>query len=273
VPTEVFRGVAPGPYMASSVPQLSDFLHPEFETFLAEIGHRFQIHRKLWEFAYVAHQLTGAGALVPGRRGLCFGAGEEPLPALLARRGCHIVATDAPVEIVAGGWVETSQHAASIDRLVKPAILDETTFRERVSFEPCDMNHIPDHLTGFDFCWSACCLEHLGSLQHGMDFVVESVEKTLKPGGVAVHTTELNLTSDSETVGLSLYRRRDILALIGELERRGHQVTPLALDPGATAIDYYVDLPPYSHDPHIKIQLDRFVTTSVGIMARKRSSA
>jgi hypothetical protein len=106
-----------------------------------------------------------------------------------------------------------------------------------------------------------------------MDFVVGSVEKTLKPGGVAVHTTELNLTSDSETVGLSLYRRRDILALIGELERRGHQVTPLALDPGATAIDYYVDLPLYSHDRHIKIQLDRFVTTSVGIVARKGERA
>jgi SAM-dependent methyltransferase len=261
--------------MASSVPQLSDFLNPEFEAFLAEIGHRFQIHRKLWEFAYVTRQLAQAGALAPGNTGLCFGAGEEPLPALLARRGCHIVATDAPLEIVAGSWVESSQHAASIDKLIKPDILDAETFRERVSFESCDMNRIPDHLTGFDFCWSACCLEHLGSLQHGMDFVVNSIEKTLKPGGVAVHTTELNLSSDDDTLeteGLSLYRRRDLQGLIEELRRRGHEVAPLVLDPGTTAIDYYVDLPPFSQDPHIKLQLDRFVTTSVGLLARKRLS-
>jgi hypothetical protein len=160
------------------------------------------------------------------------------------------------------------RHPEPIER----ATVDNDTFRQHVSFEPCDMNNISSHLTDYDFCWSACCLEHLGGLRHGIDFIINSVEKTLKIGGIACHTTELNLTSNSETFEtphLSLYRRKDIEAAIEELKDRGHAVSKLVLSPGASPIDYYVDLPPYSHNPSLKIQLDRFVTTSVGLVIRR----
>ena len=51
------------------------------------------------------------------------------------------------------------------------------------------MNHLPDDLRGFDFTWSSCALEHLGTLAAGADFVVAQMD-CLRPGGVAVHTTE-----------------------------------------------------------------------------------
>ena len=51
------------------------------------------------------------------------------------------------------------------------------------------MRDLPDDLGSFDFIWSSCSFEHLGSLGEGERFVLEAL-RFLKPGGVAVHTTE-----------------------------------------------------------------------------------
>ncbi|MBV5337004.1 MAG: hypothetical protein J0653_03215, partial [Deltaproteobacteria bacterium] len=71
-----------------------------------------------------------------------------------------------------------------------------------------------------DFCWSSCSLEHLGSIKAGLDFIKASL-KTLKVGGVAVHTTEYNVSSDEATIDnnptLVLFRRCDIQGLVEEL--------------------------------------------------------
>ena len=47
--------------------------------------------------------------------------------------------------------------------------------------------------------WSSCSLEHLGSISHGIEFILNSL-KCLKQHGVAVHTTEFNLSSNEETL-------------------------------------------------------------------------
>ena len=103
-------------------------------------------------------------------------------------------------------------------------ICDPDVFRERVTFEAVDMNDIPRKFRGgFDFCWSACSLEHLGSLEHGLTFIENSMD-TLKEGGVAIHTTEFNLSSNDdtfETRDLSLYRRRDIQELVDQADPSG----------------------------------------------------
>jgi hypothetical protein len=41
-------------------------------------------HRKLWEWCYIAQVLWERGLLQPGRPGLGFGVGHEPLAALFA---------------------------------------------------------------------------------------------------------------------------------------------------------------------------------------------
>lgn len=134
------------------------------------------------------------------------------------------------------------------------------------------MNAIPDHLSGrFDFCWSTCCFEHLGSLEHGLRFVENSM-KTLKPGGVAVHTTEFNLSSETETLEsptLSIYRRCDIQTLISRLEAAGHSVEPLDLDKGTTFVDQHIDLPPYRNEPHLRLRIGSYDCTSVGIIVTR----
>lgn len=160
VPTEVFSGTGNQPYMAVSHPLAADFYHPEFAAFLAGIGHPFQMHRKLWEYGYIAHKLASAGMVKTGNRGLGFGVGQERLPALFAQAGCIITATDAPPDI-GEAWTGSMEYSGDARDLSFQGIISEEDFLSRVSFQICDMNALGEHLRGYDFCWSACCLEHL----------------------------------------------------------------------------------------------------------------
>lgn len=245
----------------------------EFLDWAREVGVEPRRHRKQWEFAYITAVLDAAGLLQPGARALGFGVGTEPLPSLFARRGVEVMATDAPAELIHGqGWDSTNQHASEIGNLHWPALLPAEIFHEQVDFRAVDMNAIPEDLTGFDACWSSCALEHLGSLEHGLRFVEASL-RTLRPGGLAVHTTEFNLSSNDATfeeAGLSLYRKQDIERLMTRLMDAGHQVMPLNLHPGDGQLDPHVDLPPYAL-PHLKLDVAGYVSTSIGIVVRKRA--
>jgi SAM-dependent methyltransferase len=257
-------------YMAASVPLARDFLHPKFAEFARTCGTSMRLHRKTWEWAFINERLQRAGVLCAGRRGVGFGVGNEWLPALFASTGATIVATDHPSDT--GNWRDSGQYAGNLDGLFAPHIIDRAAFDARVSFSPCDMNAIPEDLNGFDFCWSSCCFEHLGDLQRGLDFVLSSVERVLAVGGVACHTTELNLSSDDDTIESGrdvIYRKRDLLQLCQELTARGHSVEPLCIEPGNLVLDYLVDVPPYDSIPHLKLRYEQFVCTSIGLVIRR----
>lgn len=248
------------------------FEQPWFADWSRRMGEPLRYHRKLWEFVFIAQALAERGQLADRRRALGFGVGREPLPALFAALGCRVLATDLGGEEAAvAGWVQGSQHAAGRESLRRPDICPDAVFGSRVDFQVCDMAAFPDGLSGFDFCWSACALEHLGSIEAGLDFIERSVE-TLRPGGWAVHTTEFNLGSDDETLdnaGTVLFRRRDLLALGERLARRGHVLAPLDLAPGDGPIDRFIDTPPYRAEPHLRLALAGWPTTSVGLIVQR----
>jgi SAM-dependent methyltransferase len=229
-------------------------------------------HRKQWEFVYILQALTKFGMLREGSRGLGFGVGAEFLPAFFASLGCDVVATDLPPDSQeASGWRDTGQHAEALASLARPDLCSEDAFRRHVSFRAVDMTRIPADLTGFDFCWSACAYEHLGSIQAGLSFVKESVRR-LRPGGVAVHTSELNLTSNGKTIdhdSTVLFRRRDMEQLALDLIAEGHEVTPFTYDMGDRPLDEHVDMPPYMQDEQLRVAIRQYVTTSFGIIVRR----
>ena len=228
-------------------------------------------NRKVWEFCYILQALEQRGLLNPGYRGLGFGVGKEPLPSVMAASGCQVVATDLDDEQAkTAGWKETNAHAGALDDLLWPELVGRDKFRSLVQHQSCDMNKIDDSLYGFDFCWSCCAFEHLGNIQKGIAFV-ESSMRTLKPGGVAVHTTEFNCTSNTKTVsegGTVLFRRKDIEEIASRLRQSGHSIET-SFFVGNTEIDHYIDAPPYRLDKNLKIALGMFVTTSYGIIIRK----
>lgn len=260
-------------FMPFSTCSANDFLHPRYLEICGLMKHPFVWHRKLWEFVFVIHQLLESGVVKPGSKGLVFGVGTERLPALFASMGAKIMATDAPVDLGRKkGWLDSSQHSSSLMQIRYPEIVDGAVFDANVSYQPCDMTNIQPELAGFDFNWSSCCLEHLGSLEAGILFVINAVEKTLRVGGIAVHTTEFNLSSNDDTVTVGdtvIYRHRDIEELVQRLRDRGHIVKPFITAKDSHYLDFHVDVPPYKDTLHLKLKLMGYVATSVGIVVQR----
>jgi SAM-dependent methyltransferase len=236
------------------------------------IGEPPRFHRKQWEYGYILQALEERGCLAEGKIGLGFGVGREPLAARMAALGASVVATDMrPDSARKKGWIQSNEHADSLASLRRPSICPDSVFDARARFRPVDMNAIPNDLRDFDFLWSCCALEHLGTLENGLRFVRESA-RCLKPGGVAVHTTEYNLDSNGDTVesgSTVLFRRRDLERLHGELADMGMSLEPLEFDPGDGILDRYVDLPPYEGGIHLRLPFWDYAITSFGLILRR----
>ncbi len=247
----------------------ADAIRPAWDT--DDSGRPTLLHRKVWEWIYIIRALEERGVLEPGKRGLGFGVGHEALAAVFASRGCEILATDLDEEhAVDAGWMKDDQHASSLSDLNDAGLCEPEAFAHRVSFRNVDMRAIPPEIKGFDFVWSSCALEHLGSLELAQEFVFSAMD-CLKDGGVAVHTTEFNVSSNEETLqdgDTVLFRRRDVQQLARRLGRSGYQMK-LDLSLGTTLADIHVDVPPYTGDVHLRTLLDRYVITSLGLIVEK----
>lgn len=247
--------------LTSSFCRHTELASSDFQRWISEMGRAVhRPHRKDWELAFIAETLWQRGMF--GKRGLVFGVGVEPLPALLVNHGCRITASDHPE--ACPEWV--GQHAARLDVLERISTLNAEQ-RERIDFIPVDMRAIPEVLHGqFDFVWSTSSMEHLGSLAEAERFVSESL-KCLRPGGIAIHITELSvfplepMPDERGTVFFTVERIQELLKrLDGE---------PLRCDFGDRPADYYADHPPYKGASHLKLSVDGVVTTSVALVFRK----
>ncbi len=91
--------------------------------------------------------------------------------------------------------------------------------------------------------------------------------------GVAVHTTEYNLSSNDATIerrDLAIYRRRDIEALVADLVAAGHRLGEIDFEPGQGFAETVVDLPPYVFiEPHLRLRIGEFDCTSIGLIVEK----
>lgn len=236
-------------------------------------------HRKLWELCFVAQGIYNEGKLTPGSRGLGFGCGQEPLPALFAKYGAQVLATDLdPSRPEATAWQKTNQHATAIELLRRRDICPDEELRSHIDLRYVDMNNIPREFDNqFDFCWSACSLEHLGSIANGLDFIENSL-RTLKSGGIAIHTTEFNL-HDGDTIDhwpTVLYQKHHFIDLAERLSRKGYRVLEIDFGIGDGVLDGFVDVPPSSWNDgvlnllpptaHLKLGVDGFICTSFGII-------
>jgi hypothetical protein len=240
-----------------------------------------QYHRKTWEFCYIAQALFAEGKLSDGESGLGFGCGDEPLPSLFAHFGAEIRATDMePNRMVSAGWVASGAIQGTLANIYHPHICPDPEKLARIKIGHVDMNDIPEALyENFTFCWSAGALAHLGSIAAGLAFVENSL-KVLKPGGVAVHTTEFNLVDSGDTIDdwpTVLFQRKHLTELAQKLGGAGFEVATFDFDVGNGVLDGLVDLPPfedgpaerYGRAPHLRISIDGIPSTSVGMIIRK----
>lgn len=216
-----------------------DFRTEWFQRIRKDLGMSAEYHRKVWELCFIVRMLEIRGLGELGQVGLGFGVGEEPLADYFRSRGCAIIATDMPGGDKAVAWTRTGQHSASA--------------------YPVDMNAIPHELQRgqFDFVWSTSSFEHLGSIAAGLEFW-RRMKFCLRRGGVAVHVTEYNTTSDTKTIDsrdLVLFRRRDILQMDPDAD--------LTLGDGPLESHVAHGIP---DRPHLRLSVGDFVTTSVGLV-------
>jgi hypothetical protein len=67
-----------------------------------------------------------------------------------------------------------------------------------------------------------------------------------------------------------LFRKRDFEELASRLKSQGHEIE-LNFHLGTQDFDRHYDVPPYSEFTHLKLELDRFITTSYGLVIRKKT--
>ena len=240
---------------------------------MGELGYedvpRLRHNRKIWEWCFILEALNSAGLMAPGRRALGFGVGRERIPALLASRGVAVVATDQP-SATAGDWATKDQHSAALDELRCDEVVPTERFERLVSFRALDMNDVPADLVDFDMMWSSCAFEHLGSPEAGTTFALESL-KCLKPGGIAVHTTEVRVDGgpDLDLGGTVLYSVDSMRDLVRDVRMSGHRVTANFHIPQEHPADRHVDTSPYTFDPaHLKLRIGDATTSSFGLIIR-----
>jgi len=136
-----------------------------------EMGEEPRMHRKQSEIAYAMQALWERHCIKEGSRGLGFAVGTEPWPSVFANYGCKITATYIhPDEGTILGWTNGDQLCFGLDSLNTKKLCDEDLFRKSVVYRAVDMNKIPGDLVDFDFNWSSCSFEHLGSIEKGMRF-------------------------------------------------------------------------------------------------------
>lgn len=253
-----------------------DFEQAWFISRVKEMGLEIdRIHRKIWEFAVIAQVFKEYRRSSSEVRCLGFGCGKEPLPKWFLDQGANVVVSDAPGDDPK--WVGTSQHAKSLSDL---GIDDKSS--GSIEFLQIDMNAVPsDLLNGqFDFTWSAGSFEHIGGIEKSILFFCNQM-RTLKPGGLACHTTEFNYESQfgpnftplDPTINaddLCLLRYRDLADLAGRLWLQGDRLWTPDLTQGDNVADLFVDTHPYKQFPyHLNIQIGEFKTTSVVLIAER----
>lgn len=252
----------------------AQILSPRFEYWRHAFRMKPGLNRKLWEYLYIANGIDYYIGLGEGVRILGFGVGRERIPAVLAARGCDVTATDYDR---GEGWT-----ARSIADLLQPLegdtdpalahipICDAEIFARHLSFRNLDMNHIPGDLRDYDALWSCGSLEHIGGLEKGLEFIEHSLE-CLRPGGVAVHTTEFNLSSNEHTYDtppLSFYRRKDIEGLAARLLMQGHDIV-LNFTRGNGLVDSHIDKAPFDYALTMNALHANFLITSIGLIVQK----
>jgi SAM-dependent methyltransferase len=238
-----------------------------------EIDEKPRFHRKQWEFFFILKTLKENNMLIENKHGIGFGVGKEPIPSLLAKYKVYSLATDLNEnDAIENGWATTNQYSNSYYDLYKSNICSKENFEKYTSTRVVDMNNIPNDFDKlFDFTWSSCALEHLGNLQNGLTFIENSL-KLLKPGGIAVHTTEYNISSNEHTISEGpsvLYMKKDLQAFVKYLQSQGYLID-IEFDMKEDHIfDKYIDVPPYCSNKHLKLQFDEYVTTSIALVIYK----
>lgn len=244
----------------------------DFYFWVDAIKERPKFHRKQWEYFLALQTIwASSGGNLHGKKAILFGVGLDPIAAVLASLGMDVKATDFRGGANAAAWKSTGQLSEDMSDLNARGICSREDFLDRCSYEEVDMSAIPNKFrSSFDYSLSFCSLGHIGGYREGLDFVEQS-GKVLRPGGIAVHTTEIDLSEHLpvlESPNLSLYRSADLKKTLQTLTEQGYQVPDHSFKAGPGLADSHLDKEPYS-STHLRFELLGHETTAFGFVFSK----
>jgi SAM-dependent methyltransferase len=222
----------------------SDWLNDEWQETRREMHLRNDLHRKPWEFIVGAMGLNRLNLLRKDAIALGLGCASEIPIFHFANKIKKVIATDVCYQ------VETPYGHGNLELL---------------RMDACE-NVFDDGM--FDFVFSFCAIEHFP--RERVKDVMLNVERVLKPGGVAVISTELNMGNIS---GSDMFTECELyeylidsteMALIENIDFRVSKSlvnNPLDVTHGAPK-DVY---------PHIVLKIHEFVFTSIILFLRRKN--
>ncbi|MDX6667017.1 MAG: hypothetical protein QOK04_397 [Solirubrobacteraceae bacterium] len=252
--------------------------------------------RKVWEFVMLALFLEDVGRLHDGTEALAVGAGDERIVFWLANRLGRVVATDIY------GEGEFAEHEAAASMLQNPRSHAPFPYREdRLDVRWMDARRLDFPDESFDVVFSLSSIEHFGTPG---DIVRASRElgRVLRPGGHAFVATEcfvrrhpLNAAPVDFAVRLATLGRRRARAtprwrarmdVFTERELMARIVRPSGLRlmqplDRSVSPESWANITRQSADgwtletdsgdyfPHVLVQVDRSVFTSVALALEK----
>jgi SAM-dependent methyltransferase len=168
-----------------------DWEHPAWRRALKDLGYvadPARHHRKEWEFAQAVYGLRKLRCLSPDAAALGLASGTEPIVYFLAGRLRAVVATD----LYAGDF---SEHEADPRMLRDPEAFAPFSYhRDRLTVRRMDATRIDYDAESFDLVFCLSSFEHFGPRRVQRQSLAE-IHRVLRPGGVAVLTTEVILNA------------------------------------------------------------------------------
>ena len=243
VPDDEMIKNAEGKLALCKVCDRSDWLNAEWQAVRKELHLRNDLHRKPWEFVNGIMGLKRLGVITSDAMALGLGCGCETPMFYLANGVYHVYATDINYE------AETPYTYGRFSMLNMDAC--KNTFGDNA----------------FDFVFAFCAIEHFPREQ--AQIAMKDIERVLKPGGVAVLSTELNMGNVHRAETFMEDELYEILInstgmkLIENIDFRVSQSlidNPLDISQGNV---------PRNALPHIVLEWDGFIFTSVIFFLRK----
>lgn len=173
--------------LTSKLCDAADWFRPDIlEIITNELREVPRFHRKQWESAMIFRSLRQSGKLRSDSVGLSMGGGKELILYSLAPHLKQLVVTDLYDTQTAWDCAKTDDPDAFIKQN-KPFPVDDTKLKA-LQMDMRDLQ-FPDRT--FDFCYSTCAVEHIGTREDFLQHFNE-VSRVLKDDGVYVFTTEVS---------------------------------------------------------------------------------
>lgn len=256
--TQAFDGQPP----LNKVCRTSDAADPEWRRGYLDLGFPddpARFHRKIWEFNQALYGLRRLRRLAPDATAIGIGCGHEELMYFLANRLRLVVATDLYEGTYLGG-------ESQADVLEHPAKYAPFPYREdHLQVRRMNGLALDAAPASFDIAFCLSSIEHFGSMADKRQALAEMF-RVVKPGGVAVVTTEVVLNRLGR--GAQYFHPERLLALVADVGfaldhppdlRAEHEfaAAPLALPMDTFAV------------PHVVLRNLHTIYTSVALFLMK----